>query len=98
MYKSLKIHGKHQGTGKFSTGGTKRSKAAAGTHIVAGSVQKSNKPILSVVSDSEVSKNPYVFEDQMPIRKEGGDVICIENPKAGCFALVSTTGWGREHQ
>ena len=48
-YKSLKIHGKHQGTGKFSTGGTKRSKAAAGTHIIAGSVQKSKKKQHSVL-------------------------------------------------
>ena len=95
-YKSSKIHGKHQGTGKFSIAGPKRSKASAGTYIIAGSVRKSKKPTLSVVSDSEVSKNPYVFEDQMPIRKERGDVICIENPKAGCFALVSTKQVGAE--
>lgn len=92
-YKSSKIHRKNQGTDKFSTGGTKKPKTAAG--IVAGSVQKSKKPIVSVVSDAEVLKNPYISADQMPVlgggsltfghsnkRNEGGDIICIENPQA----------------
>ena len=93
-YKSSTIH---QATGKFSSGGTKKPKAAAGTVTVALSVRKSEQPMLSVASDHEVSKNPHVSKDQVPTlgedsstfgnsnkRKEGGDIIRIriENPQA----------------
>ena len=93
-YKSSTNHQSHQGTGKF-TGGTRKLKAAAGTVTVALSVRKSEQSILSVASDHDVLKNPYVSEDQMSMSqggsltfghsnkiKEGGDILCIANPQA----------------
>ena len=64
------LHRSHQSNGKFSTGGTKQPKAAAGTSsfaLTALSDRKSEPRILGVASDHGVSKNPSVSDAQMPV-------------------------------
>ena len=88
-FSTLQRSHKGAGTSTISTGGTKKTKAAAGTFALTSlSYRKSEQPILSVTSDHEVSKKPSDSEDETPML--GGDnliikgddivLLCIANP------------------